>query len=139
MFQKLGKQRISVFILLDGSPCGGELSRCHLKGLALWIAGKSHRQGHLRKRPAASSDDAGFLEAEIAISFWCRGANDDVVNQLREHFKTGARKGRGVVHLIGWAASWNTILSPKLTMSTFGFAGFARCSGAAFSYAQIAP
>ena len=31
------------------------------------------------------------------------------------HFKPGARKGRGVVHLIGWTASWNTILSPKLT------------------------
>src|SRR6201998_4143287 len=54
-----------------------------------------------------------------------------------EHFKPGARKGRGVVHLIGWAASWNTILSPKLTMSTFGFAGFTRCSGAAFSYDPI--
>src|SRR5271157_794651 len=57
----------------------------------------------------------------------------------REHFKPGARKGRGVVHLIGWAASWNTILSPKLTMSTFGFAGFTRCSGGAFSYDPIAP
>jgi hypothetical protein len=56
-----------------------------------------------------------------------------------EHFKPGARKGRGVVHLIGWAASWNTILSPKLTMSTFGFAGFTRCSGGAFSYDPIAP
>src|SRR5208282_390312 len=57
----------------------------------------------------------------------------------REHFKPGARKGRGVVHLIGWAASWNTILSPKLTMSTFGFAGFTRCSGGAFSYDPTAP
>ena len=54
-------------------------------------------------------------------------------NQLGEHFKQGARKSRGVVHLIGWAASWNTILSPKLIISTFGFAGFTRCSGGAFS------
>ena len=54
-------------------------------------------------------------------------------------FQTGARKGRGVVHLIGWTASSNTILSPKLTMSTFGFAGFTRCSGGAFSYDPIAP
>ena len=29
-----------------------------------------------------SANDAGFFEAEIAISFWCRGANDDVINQL---------------------------------------------------------
>jgi hypothetical protein len=75
MFQKLGKQRISVFILLDGSSCGCELSWCNLMGLALWIAGKSHRQGTPPKKVAASSNDAGFLEAEIAISFWCRGAN----------------------------------------------------------------
>ena len=56
-----------------------------------------------------------------------------------EHFKPGARKSRGVVHLIGWAASWNTILSPKLTISTFGFGGSARCSGGAFSYDPTAP
>ena len=56
------------------------------------------------------------------------------IYDLGEHFKTGARKGRGVFHLIGWPASWNTILNPKLTMSTFGFAGFTRCSGGAFSY-----
>jgi hypothetical protein len=31
----------------------------------------------------ASSDDAGFLEAEIAISFWCRGADNDVIDQLQ--------------------------------------------------------
>ncbi len=30
----------------------------------------------LRKSPAASSDDAGFLEAEIAISFWCRAVRE---------------------------------------------------------------
>ena len=48
----------------------------------LTLAGKSHRQGTPPKKVAASSDDAGFLEAEIAISLWCRGANDDVINQL---------------------------------------------------------
>jgi hypothetical protein len=37
---------------------------------------------HLSKKVTASSDDAGFLEAEIGISFWCRGANDDVIDQL---------------------------------------------------------
>ena len=68
-----------------------------------------------------------------------RDGDDGHFNFVGEHFKPGARKGRGVVHLIGWAASWNTILSPKLTMSTFGFAGFTRCSGAAFSYDPIAP
>src|ERR1700730_9135569 len=49
------------------------------------------------------------------------------IRPSREHFKPGARKSRGVVHLIGWAASWNTILSPKLTISTFGFGGSAQC------------
>src|SRR6202045_616129 len=51
-----------------------------------------------------------------------------------EHFKPGARKSRGVVHLIGWPPQWNTILSPKLTVSTSGFGGFTRRSGGAFSY-----
>jgi hypothetical protein len=62
MFQKLGKQRISVFPPLHGSPRGGELTRCYLVGLALWIAGESH----LRKPPEqapASGNDASFFEA----------------------------------------------------------------------------
>ena len=90
MFQRLGKQRISVFILLHGSPRGGELSRCNLVGLALWVAGKSYRQGTPLKKVAASSDYAGFLEVEIAISFWCRGANDDVINQLELENSAGS-------------------------------------------------
>jgi len=38
MFQELGKQGVPVFILPNGSPGGGVLSRCNLIGLALWIA-----------------------------------------------------------------------------------------------------
>jgi hypothetical protein len=34
------------------------------------------------KKAEASSDEAGFLKTEIAASFWSRGANDDVINQL---------------------------------------------------------
>src|SRR5260221_80692 len=57
----------------------------------------------------------------------------------REHFKPGARKSRGVVHLIGWPRNGNTILSPKLTVSTSGFGGSTRCSGGGFSYDPKAP
>jgi len=35
MFQELRKQGIVVFLLLDGSPCGGELSRRNFIRLAL--------------------------------------------------------------------------------------------------------
>jgi hypothetical protein len=82
MFQKLGKQGVSVFLPLHGPPRGGEFTRCYLVDLAPWIAAKSHRQGTLWKSRAASSNDAGFLEAEIAISLWCRGANDHVIQQI---------------------------------------------------------
>jgi len=37
------------------------------------------------------------------------------------------------------APSWNTILSPKLTVSTPGFEGSTRCSGGAFSCDPTAP
>ena len=37
------------------------------------------------------------------------------------------------------APSWNTILSPKLTVSTSGFGRSTRCSGGAFSYDPTAP
>ena len=70
---------------------------------------------------------------------WQHHVRIEKLLEIGEHFKTGARNGRGVVHLIGWTASWNRILSPKLTTSTFGFAGFTRCSGGAFSYDPIAP
>ena len=82
MFPELGKQGVSVFLTLHGPQRGGELTRCYLVDLAPWIAGKFHRQGTLWKSPAASSNDAGFLEAEIAISLWCRGANDHVIQQI---------------------------------------------------------
>ena len=36
---------------------------------------------------------------------------------IGEHFKPGARKSRGVVHLIGWAASW-LCLAPGLKSPT---------------------
>ncbi len=58
--------------------------------------------------------------------------NDSISNR-------GARKSRGVVHLIGWPRNENTILSPKLTVSTSGFEGSTRCSGGAFSYDPTAP
>jgi hypothetical protein len=51
-----------------------------------------------------------------------------------EHFKTRAGKvGRWL------ARSWNTILSPRFTVSTSGFGGFTRCSGVAFSYIRQHP
>ena len=45
---------------------------------------------------------------------------------------------RGVVCLDRLAPSWNTILSPKFTVSTSGFGGSTRCSGGAFSSDPIA-
>ena len=76
-----------------------------------------------------------------SIRTWCchRSPKSYSYKKRWRAFQTGARKSRGVVHLIGWAASWNTILSPKLTISTFGFGGFTRCSGGAFSYDPTAP
>jgi hypothetical protein len=46
-----------------------------LQGLAVGLT----QWGNARK---TSGNDASFLEAEIAISIWCRGANDDVIDQL---------------------------------------------------------
>jgi len=37
----------------------------------------------------ASCNDAPLLETEIAAAFWCRGANDDVINQLKLENFTG--------------------------------------------------
>jgi hypothetical protein len=45
----------------------------------------------------------------------------------------------GVIHLDRLARSWNTILSPRFTVSTSGFGGFTRCSGVAFSYIRQHP
>ena len=50
----------------------------------------------------------------------------------REHFKTGAEEPRRY-SFDRLAPSWNTILSPKLTVSTSGFGRSTRCSGGAFS------
>jgi hypothetical protein len=50
-------------------------------------------------RIAASSDDACFLKAEITISFWCRGANDDVINQLELEDSAGFDNSSGEVDI----------------------------------------
>jgi hypothetical protein len=45
--------------------------------------------GVLRKSPAASSDDAGFLKAEIAVSSPGRRTDNDVIDQLKLEDSTG--------------------------------------------------
>ena len=42
-----------------------------------------------------SRNDAGFLEAEIALSFWCRGSNDDGINQLELENSVGFENSSG--------------------------------------------
>jgi hypothetical protein len=56
--------------------------------------------------------------------------------ERRVYLESISKRGlgkRGVVHLDRLAPSWNTILSPKITVSTSGFGGSTRCSGGAFS------
>lgn len=100
MFQKFGKQRIAIFLFLDGSPCGGELSRCYLIRLVFWIAGKSHIAGNTSSKKArASFDDASFFETEIAISPRGGSAHDDVIQQLDLQDSAGFENSPGKAHI----------------------------------------
>ena len=84
MFQKFGEQRIAIPLLLHGPPRCGEFSWRYFIGFPSRISGESNSvlQIVLIFKRRASSDDAGFLETEIAISPRGGSADDDVIQQL---------------------------------------------------------
>ena len=63
---------------------------------------------HLFKKATASSDDAGFLEAEITIPARCGSADNDVIHQLELEDSASLQNFSGEAHISlrrGWIAA----------------------------------